>query len=159
MGAAIDRPADALGGSYVLTQPPSSGLQLRSLHMLSDYYVSGGFRATMGLVSGASAQAWWVQDNGPSRLGWSLQTVDSLSGLVDGPAARAGAWSSTSGLHANNWHLSNPYLGAGYSTQPASASSAWQGWRFDADVGVSNPVDGSGLRWSEILKISLGYAF
>ena len=59
MGAMIDRPIDPLHDPLGASHAAPPGLRLRSLHLLSDYYLAGGLRATAGVVGGDTAQAWW----------------------------------------------------------------------------------------------------
>lgn len=85
VGAMIDRPAnpmhDPLGASHAT--PP--GLRLRSLHLLSDYYLAGGLRATAGVVGGDTAQAWWGAGERGGGLNLSLQRIDGpAAGLEQG---------------------------------------------------------------------------
>jgi hypothetical protein len=123
------------------TDTPVYGLQ--GGRVLGDYYfspgplwgsrVSGGFRATSGLLlssSGASLSMATVP-----RPGWSLSiTQQSLSsaGFVD-PNADSG--------HAV------PYLGVGY-----TGLSLKGGWGFTADVGLMALSPGSGLRLGRVMS-------
>lgn len=163
VGVVIDRPVNPLKDSFVLTQPVPAGLRMRSLHILSDYYMEGGFRATAGVVQGDASQAWWSGSDHGGGLNLSLQRLDSLS---LGHAQAGDAPNQTS-----------PYIGAGYSAsfQKPGASTAWQ---FNADLGLigtrsgalnrlgdalqgnlntSQLVQGLGLR--PLVKVSVGYAF
>ena len=63
----------------MLAQPAYSGLKVYSLHLLSDYYFAGGFRATAGLVRGYSYMPWWPADQqGATGLHLSMQRLDML---------------------------------------------------------------------------------
>ena len=43
VGVMMDRPTNPLKDTYVLFQPVSNGLNIRSMHVLTDYYIEGGF--------------------------------------------------------------------------------------------------------------------
>lgn len=164
VGAVIDRPMNPVRDNFVLAQPAQHGLRMRSLHLLSDYYMEGGFRATLGLVSGETGQAWWSSGDTGGGLNLSLQQLDNLATPLNRPRG--------SGLNQPN-----PYLGAGYSSRTASAGQAGS-WRFNADLGLVNVNGGNAerlgdvlqgqrplgdlvtnLRLRPIVKVSLGYAF
>lgn len=165
IGVVIDRPINPLKDSFVLTQPVSVGLKVRSMHMLSDYYLDGGFRATAGLVRGDNGQAWWSGGDNGGGLNLSLQRIDSL-GLV------------ASNLRANpSQQQTSPYLGAGYSTR-LNARGLASAWRFNADLGlitinssnigrITQVLQGDmgfdallrDLRLRPVIKVSVGYAF
>ncbi len=159
VGAMIDRPAnpmhDPLGASHAT--PP--GLRLRSLHLLSDYYLAGGLRATAGVVGGDTAQAWWGAGERGGGLNLSLQRIDGpAAGLEQGRTPPRAA----------------PYVGAGYSTRltlPGSPTA----WHLNADLGLTpqatsvrqisdlttpagTDVEGP-TRLRHVLKVSVGYAF
>ncbi|MBH1987610.1 MAG: hypothetical protein I8H76_09850 [Burkholderiales bacterium] len=167
IGAVIDRPMNPVRDNFVLAQPAQHGLRMRSLHLLSDYYMEGGFRATLGLVSGETGQAWWSSGDTGGGLNLSLQQLDNLGTPLSRPRR--------SGLTQPN-----PYLGAGYSSRAATAGQAGS-WRFNADLGLVN-VNGGGdgsaerlgdvlqgqrplgdlvnnLRLRPVVKVSVGYAF
>jgi hypothetical protein len=122
IGIVMDRQANPLKDSYVLAQPVSSGLRMRSFHMLSDYYVDGGFRATAGLLRGDTGQAWWSSGDNGCGLNLSVQRLDTL-GLL----GNAGSGSDK--------QQTMPYVGAGFTSQVGvwGLSSAW---RFNADLGL-----------------------
>lgn len=164
IGAVIDRPVDPLKDSFVLTQPNQQGLRLRSLHLLSDYYLDGGFRATAGIVRGETGQAWWSTGERGGGLNLSLQRVDTLS-LGSTPGSDASSQQTT------------PYVGAGYSTR-LDTRGAVSAWRFNADLGIitinssninrisqvimgDKPLDtiARDLRLRPVIKVSVGYAF
>lgn len=162
IGVVIDRPVNPLKDSYVLAQPAPSGLKLRSFHVLSDYYVEGGFRATAGLLRGESGHAWWSSGDQGGGLNLSLQRLDTL-GLL--------------GQARDNHNQTMPYFGAGYTSRPGiwGLSSAWH---FNADLGLvsnsSGQLDGMSkvlqgdkslddlvrdLRLRPLVKVSVGYSF
>lgn len=162
IGAVIDRPMNPVTDSFVLAQPVQGGLRMRSVHVLSDYYVQGGFRATLGLVSGEAGQAWWSSGDTGGGLNLSLQQLDSLGN----PFSRN---------RANSLPQATPYLGAGYSTRTPSVGAIGS-WRFNADFGLinTNNLDGvgdvlqgerplgdlvRGMRLRPLVKVSVGYAF
>lgn len=162
VGAVMDRQADPLHDSFVLAQPAQGGLRMRSVHVLSDYYVEGGFRATVGLVSGEAGQAWWSSGDQGGGVNISLQQLDNLGT----PGIR---------LRDNSLPQANPYIGAGYSTR-INRPHAIDSWRFNADFGLINttssgrladalqgdrPLDDvvRGLRFRPVVKVSVGYAF
>lgn len=166
IGAVIDRPINPLRDSFVLAQPMQAGLQMRSMHVLSDYYVDGGFRATVGLVSGESGQAWWSSGDNGGGLNLSLQHIDSLGAPVGLNPQR--------GLTLPQ---PNAYVGAGYSTRLSNPQQNAV-WRFNADLGLINTSGANGtslsrilqgerslddalrtLRMRPVVKVSLGYAF
>lgn len=164
IGIVMDRPVDPLKDSFVLAQPAPSGLRLRSFHMLSDYYVEGGFRATAGLLRGDTGQAWWSSGDNGGGVNLSLQRLDNLGLLgtprngIDGPQTM-------------------PYVGAGFTSREGvwGLSSAW---RFNADLGLisigSSPLNNMSralqgnksldelvrdLRLRPLVKVSVGYSF
>lgn len=166
IGAVIDRPVNPLRDSFVLAQPMQGGLQMRSMHVLSDYYVEGGFRATVGLVSGEAGQAWWSSGDTGGGLNLSLQYIDSLGAPVGLGLQR--------GLTLPQ---PNAYVGAGYSTRLSNPQQNAV-WRFNADFGLINTSGANGtslssilqgdrsldealrtMRMRPVIKVSLGYAF
>ncbi|MDE2402092.1 MAG: hypothetical protein KGL90_10540 [Burkholderiales bacterium] len=167
IGLVLDRPVNPLKDSYVLTQPsPNNGLTLRSAHILSDYYFSGGFRATAGLVRGSVTRSIWGDSVGTSGLNLSLQRLDTLS-LYQGNNAES--------FDGENRTL--PYVGAGYTASLATAGNVSM-WRFNADLGIitvnSNNIDRISrvlqgdasvtelvrdLRLRPVVKVSVRYAF
>ncbi|MGH6647417.1 hypothetical protein [Aquabacterium sp.] len=169
IGVVMDRAYDPLKDSFVLAQPvPSSGLNMRSAHVLSDYYFSGGFRATVGLVRGSVTQSTWSDgsdDTIGSGLNLSLQRVDNL-GLND-PRNQS--------FDGENRTL--PYVGAGYAASLGAPGSESM-WRFNADLGIisvnsnnigriSRALQGEAgldeivrdLRLRPVVKVSVRYAF
>lgn len=164
IGAVIERPVNPVRDSFVLAQPVEGGLRMRSLHVLADHYVEGGFRATVGLVSGEAGQAWWSSGEHGGGLNLSLQQLDTLG--------------SPLGLRRRNLlPQAQAYVGAGYSTRTESIGQA-STWRFNADFGLLNTDPDStdritgllqgdrsvgdlvrGLRMRPVVKVSLGYAF
>lgn len=165
VGVVIDRPINPLKDSFVLAQPSQGGLRMRSMHILSDYYVEGGFRATAGLVGGQPGQAWWGSGGNGGGLNISLQRLDSL-GLAGG-----------NGLNSNSDLQTSPYLGAGYSNNLSVNGSA-TAWRFNADLGLMSSNAGNinrlgqviqgdrslddlvhDMRFRPVVKVSVGYSF
>jgi hypothetical protein len=164
IGAVIERPVNPVRDSFVLAQPVEGGLRMRSLHVLADHYVDGGFRATVGLVSGEAGQAWWSSGDHGGGLNLSLQQLDTLG--------------SPLGLRRRNLlPQAQAYVGAGYSSRAESIGLA-SSWRFNADVGLLNTDPDStdrltgvlqgdrsfsdlvrGLRMRPVVKVSVGYAF
>jgi hypothetical protein len=164
IGVVMDRQVNPLKDSYVLAQPAPNGLKLRSFHVLSDYYVDGGFRATAGLLRGNTGQAWWSSGDNGGGLNLSLQRLDTLDSLA-GTDTR------------NDDRQTVPYVGAGFTSHVGmwGLSSAW---RFNADVGLvsigSGQVDSMSrmlqgdkslddmvrdLRFRPLVKVSVGYSF
>lgn len=164
IGAVIERPVNPVRDSFVLAQPVEGGLRMRSLHVLADHYVEGGFRTTVGLVSGEAGQAWWSSGDNGGGLNLSLQQLDTLG--------------SPLGLSRRNLlPQAQAYVGAGYSTRTESIGQA-ASWRFNADFGLLNTDPDStdrlsgllqgdrsvgdivrGLRMRPVVKVSVGYAF
>lgn len=166
IGVVLDRPADPMSNSFVLAQPAYNGLKVYSMHLLSDYYFAGGFRATAGLVRGFSNMPWWPSEQqGATGLNLSMQRLDVLSHPgYDGAAT-------------DDHNRTSPYLGAGYSTR-LSGLRADSAWRFNADLGLitinSNNIDRLSralqgdagvetiireLRLRPVVKVSVNYAF
>jgi len=159
MGAMIDRPIDPLHDPLGASHAAPPGLRLRSLHLLSDYYLAGGLRATAGVVGGDTAQAWWGAGERGGGLNLSLQRIE-------GPAA---------GLEqGRNPPRAAPYIGAGYSTRLALPGSQ-TAWQLNADLGLTPQAVSPRLaseggapasldaevptRLRHVLKVSVGYAF
>ncbi len=166
VGIAMDRPINPVRDSFVLTQPAQAGFRLRSMHVLSDYYVGDGFRATVGLVSGEAGQAWWSSGDNGGGLNLSLQQIDNLGAPIGLGRQR--------GLTLPQ---ANAYVGAGYSSRLNNHKSS-EVWRLNADVGMLNTNTASAsrfygvvqgdrslddavrsLRMRPVIKLSLGYAF
>lgn len=169
IGIVIDRPVNPLKDSFVLAQPAQGGLRIRSLHVLSDYYVEGGFRATAGLLRGETGQAWWSSGDTGGGLNLSLQRLDGL-GLLGSP--------NNSPSSDTNGQQTMPYVGAGYSSQLNFKGSGASPWRFNADLGlitinssninrISQVFQGEknldelvrDLRLRPVIKVSVGYSF
>lgn len=162
IGVVIDRPVDPLKNNFVLAQPSPAGLQLRSLHILSDYHLDGGFRATAGLLRGHVEQAWWTGGAQSPGLNLSLQRLDLLR-LPD---------------HHQGSDRTMAYIGAGYSTSLGDTSDGALPSHFNADIGLTaagqrdpqrpgvsatdglggNPLAGK-LQWRPLIKVSVDYAF
>lgn len=163
MGAVMDRPLNPLRDSFVLAQPAQAGLRMRSLHLLSDYYVDGGFRATVGIVSGETGQAWWSSGERGGGLNVSVQQLDNLANPL-----------SVTGQRGLSLPQPNAYVGAGYSSRFGGDTPS-ESWRFNADVGLLNATttrlsdslqaDRSlddalrSARMRPVVKVSVGYAF
>lgn len=167
IGVVIDRPINPLKDSFVLAQPnQSAGLRVRSMHILSDYYIDGGFRATAGVLRGDTGQAWWGSAGNGGGLNLSMQRLDSL-----------GLMSNLANLGSAQDAQTTPYLGAGYSNN-LTVNGTPSAWRFNADLGVisanssninrlgqvlqgDRTLDGlvhdMGLR--PVVKVSVGYSF
>ena len=164
IGVVLDRPADPMSSSFVLAQPAYNGLKVYSMHMLSDYYFAGGFRATAGLVRGSSNMPWWPSEQqGATGLNLSMQRLDTLS--------------SPNQERLEETNRTAPYLGAGYSTR-LNGIRTDSAWRFNADLGLisinSNNIDRISrmlqgdegveniireLRLRPVIKFSVNYAF
>ena len=162
IGVVIDRPVDPLKNNFVLAQPSPAGLQLRSLHILSDYHLEGGFRATAGLLRGHVEQAWWTGGAQSPGLNLSLQRLDLLR-LPD---------------HHQGSDRTMAYIGAGYSTSLGDTTADGLPSHFNADIGLTaagprdpkrpgvsatdglggNPLGGK-LQWRPLIKVSVDYAF
>lgn len=167
VGVVIDRPINPLKDSFVLAQPnQGSGLRVRSMHILSDYYVEGGFRATAGLVQGSAGQSWWSGSGTGGGLNLSIQRLDNL-GLASSSIEPGGRLDQST----------SPYVGAGY-TNSLTVNGMPSAWRFNADLGLisinSNNINRIGqvfqgdrtlddlvreLRLRPIIKVSVGYSF
>lgn len=161
IGVVVDRPVNPLKDSFVLAQPNlSGGLRIRSMHILSDYYLEGGFRATAGLLRGDTGQSWWTSEGNGGGLNLSLQRLDSLN-LMNGSASQD--------------QQTTPYLGAGYSNS-LTLNGTRSAWRFNADLGLVNVNTNNHLgqvaqgdrtldelvremRLRPVVKVSVGYSF
>lgn len=138
IGVVIDRPVDPLKNNFVLAQPSPAGLQLRSLHILSDYHLDGGFRATAGILRGHVEQAWWT--GGAQSPGLNLS-------LLRLPGDHQGR------------DRTMAYVGAGYSTSLDDTPGDAFHSHFNADIGLGgNPLSGK-LQWRPLIKVSVDYAF
>ncbi|HET6789316.1 MAG TPA: hypothetical protein VFH49_15225 [Aquabacterium sp.] len=167
LGLVLNSGADPVRNPYALSQNEGMGLKVHSMHLLSDYYFSGGFRATAGLVRGATNLPWWTMPPGEGSTHMSLQRVDVM-GLAGHPGL---------GALTESPHRTVPYVGAGYSGRLTEA--AGQGaWHFNADLGlislnsgnigrISRVLQGDQgvdelvreLRLRPVLKFSVNYAF
>ncbi len=167
IGVVIDRPINPLKDSFVLAQPnQSAGLRVRSMHILSDYYVDGGFRATAGVLRGDTGQAWWGSAGNGGGLNLSMQRLDSL-----------GLMSNLGSLGSTQDTQTSPYLGAGYSNS-LTVNGTPSAWRFNADLGVISSSGSNINRLGQVLqgersldemvremrlrpmvKVSVGYSF
>lgn len=167
IGVVLDRPDDALRSPFALSSSQSSGLKMHSMHLLSDYYFAGGFRATAGLVRGSTNLPWWPSsDQGNTGLNLSMQRLDLLN--------IPGQEQSTLSEDPNR---TVPYVGAGYSTRLADTRGVGS-WQFNADLGIislnsrnferlRNVFQGEDgvdellreLRLRPVIKFSVNYAF
>lgn len=140
--------------------PSARGLHLQSAQVLGDYYftgpafgagrLSGGFRATTGLMLGPST-----------------------TGLSSAPALGSGLSLTVSRRHATDPGDpvgAVPYLGLGY-----TGLSARGGWGFSADLGLIGSARGQGLqlnragpslddvlrdmRLTPVLQLGVSYSF
>lgn len=159
IGLVVDKPSNPIKGIIAPTQSEQGGLQVHSLHVLSDYYIEGGFHATAGLLRGETGQTSWASGDTGGGLNLSLQRLDRM-GLVSTTAQQT-----------------MPYVGAGYSSR-LSVKGAPNPWRFNADLGLitinSNNINRISqvfqgeksldelvheLRLRPIVKVSVGYSF
>jgi hypothetical protein len=163
VGVVVDRQVNPLKDSFVLAQPNQGGNpRVRSLHILSDYYLDGGFRATAGLLRGETGQAWWSSEGQGGGLNLSLQRLDTLGAAIGHGAAE---------------QQTTPYVGAGYSNT-LGAQGTPNTWRFNADLGLvsvnANTMNRINqillgdrgvedlvrdLRLRPVVKVSVGYSF
>jgi len=124
----------------------SSGLKLRSLSVMGDYYFSAsgigapgnGFRATSGVMIGNRA-SWSLADGaalGAGGRSFSLERRDRLS-LSGAALPLTEAAAETSAV---------PYVGLGY-------TGAWarSGWGFSADLGLMALNPGSAVKLGRVL--------
>lgn len=163
IGMALDRPLNPEKNTFLLAQPAPGGLQLRSFHILSDYPLQGGFRATAGLLRGQTDQAWWTGSTQTGGVSLSLQRLDRLR--LPGHAAQ------------DDDHTM-AYIGAGYSLLLNASDEDGSPSHFNADIGMTasgikdrerhriSATDGLGgsplggkLKWSPLIKFSVDYAF
>lgn len=167
IGVVLDRGNDGLSNPFALSPTVSTGLKMHSLHLLSDYYFAGGFRATAGLVRGSTNLPWWPSSQqGNTGLNLSLQRID----LLNVPGQERSTLSEDP-------YRTVPYVGAGYSTR-LTESSGVGSWQFNADLGiislnsrnfdrVRNVFQGEQgieelireLRLRPVIKFSVNYAF
>ena len=139
VGAIMERRQNPLKDSYVLLPPAPQGGQLRGVHVLSDFYLDGGFRATAGLIRGTALQSLW--DGGGQGLNVTIHRLDCLS---------PGTASLRMDLQAWNRSVST-YIGAGYSAR-INHSLVSKNWRVNADIGWASDTDRSLERWSRSLS-------
>jgi hypothetical protein len=114
-----------------------SGQLLQSANLLGDYYfsgpgfgngeVSGGFRATSGVMFGRHALLLGLPPAGtPRALSLGVSRYSAASNGLPEPSEQA---------------RTSPYLGVGY-----TGLSARGGWGFSADIGLLAVNPGSGLK-------------
>ncbi len=167
IGVVLDRADGPLQSPFALSSAGASGLKMHSMHLLSDYYFAGGFRATAGLIRGSTNLPWWPSsEQGNTGLNLSLQRID----LLNLPGQEHSTLSEDP-------YRTVPYVGAGYSTHLGEASGVGV-WRFNADLGIislnsrninrmRNVLSGEQgvdellreLRLRPVLKFSVNYAF
>ena len=166
IGVVLDHAVESPRQSFALTLPVPIGLKVHGAHVLSDYYFSGGFRATAGLVRGPANLPWWpTSGQATSGLDLSLDGID-VSALP------------TSGTTTNDeLSRTSAYIGAGYSTR-LNHAKAYGAWHFNADLGLISLNSGNigrftrvlqgeqgvdellrELRLRPVLKVSVDYAF
>lgn len=111
-------------GAYAMPSS-SAGLKIQSAHVLSDYHLGSGFKATLGLVRGATNLPWWQTPDSNMRggAGLSVQRMDVLSN--EGLPTYLGSDPSRT----------VPYIGAAYSGR-LTESNGINAWRFQADLGL-----------------------
>ncbi len=117
IGLVLSDASTPLNNPFAFGDHPSSGLKLQSAHVLSDYVMPRGFRATLGLIRGAT-NAPFVDSPLDGGLNIGARQVEG------DPHAAANADTQTV-----------PYVGAGYTatlTEPSGAGT----WRFNADLGL-----------------------
>jgi hypothetical protein len=124
---------------------PAMGLKIQSAHILSDYNLGTGFRATLGLVRGATNLPWWVTPESSMRsgAGLTLQHMDVLSS--EGMPSRLGS----------SIHRTVPYLGAGYNGHMGE-STGIHAWRFQADLGLISLDAGNATKLGKVLSGNQG---
>ena len=115
MGLVVSEADSALGTPFSLNPLRTSGLRLQSAHLLGDYVMGSGFRATVGVVRGNTA----IPFQSPSYEG----------GLSIGAQQLDPERSATE-------HQTMPYVGAGYSAKLDGHPSGAGTWRFNADLGI-----------------------
>lgn len=140
LGVVVTGGSSASGMSYSL--PVSSpGLKVQSAHLLSDYHLGGGFRATVGLVRGATNLPWWQTPASSMRhgAGLTVQQMDVLSNdglptyLTSDPTRTV------------------PYIGAGYSGR-FTESDGDNAWRFQADLGLISLNSGNATHLGRVFS-------
>lgn len=169
IGILLDRPMGSLRDTTALAPVSTQGLHVRGMHLLSDYYVDGGFRATAGILRGETGAAWWPAGEGGGGLTVSMQRLDTL-GLL--------SLDNTVSTIDSNTRQTMPYVGAGYSSPLARSARSTSAWRFNADLGllsinsnnvnrISQVLQGDrsvdelvrSLRLRPLVKVSVGYSF
>lgn len=118
---------DTQSSSGAYAMPTSSaGLKIQSAHVLTDYHLGSGFKATMGLVRGATNLPWWQtpdSDMRSSGAGLSVRRMDVLSNEY---------LPTYLGADPNR---TVPYIGAAYSGR-LTETDGINAWRFQADLGL-----------------------
>jgi len=132
--------------NHALSSTDSSlGLKVQSAHFLSDYNFGDGFRATVGLVRGATNLPWWETPDNSMRNGKGL-TIQRLDVLT------------AEGLPNNlgmNSYRTVPYLGAGYHGRMGDSSGV-SAWRFQADLGIISLDAANATNFGKVLSGNQG---
>ena len=115
MGLVVSEAGSPLGNPFELSPHGSAGLRLQSAHLLGDYAMGSGFRATVGLVRGNTATPF-VEPARDGGLSVGAQRSDPDNAIND--------------------NLTVPYVGAGYSAKLDGQPSGAGTWRFNADLGI-----------------------
>jgi len=116
---------DTQSASAYAMPSSSTGLKIQSAHVLTDYHLGSGFKATVGLVRGATNLPWWETPDSSMRgsAGLSVQRMDVLSN--EGLPTYLGT----------DPNRTVPYIGAAYSGR-FTESDGINAWRFQADLGL-----------------------
>lgn len=111
-------------GAYAMSTS-GAGLKIQSVHVLTDYHLGSGFKATMGLVRGATNLPWWQTPENDMRsgAGLSVRRMDVLSNEY---------LPTYLGSDPNR---TVPYIGAAYSGR-LTETDGINAWRFQADLGL-----------------------
>lgn len=175
IGVVTNGPDTALAqhDPYALTAGTAEGLRVHSVHVLSDYHFAGGFRATAGLLRGATQLPWWSDPMASTSVAGMSLSHQRLNLL--GANGMPGQ-----GLANGEPYRTVPYVGAGYTGRLTDgvANSDFGVWRFNADMGlISLNSDNIGrvgrvlqghqgvdellreLRLRPVVKFSVQYAF
>jgi hypothetical protein len=124
-------------------QSESTGLKVRTLSLMGDYYFArslgsqggaSGFRTTSGVILGARSGSWSVSAPGPSAASFSADR------------RLFGASASSAGVDAGDT-ATLPYLGIGY-----SGLSARGGWSVTADVGLVALAPGQAVKLGRVFN-------
>lgn len=130
-----------------LVSANGDGLRVRGVRVLEDYFFSpaSGFRATGGMIGGASITPWLPSANplgsarslslSVPRLGWGSPITNTVDPLDGGSAATTTAV---------------PYVGAGFSSPSRDGL-----WQFSADLGLISRSPASVGKISRVLTNGL----